>query len=66
MSVFAEAFQAFRDVLLLQSAVKALSEDVKAMSRDVMDHESRLVRLETIEEMSGARPRMRRLPPPRE
>ena len=62
MSAFGDAYKAIESVILLRSRVEnleraldRLADDVKQDGRDLLDHERRLIRLETIVEMSGRR-----------
>lgn len=63
MSAFGDAYKAIESVILLRSRVEALeraieqvADDVKQDGRDLLDHERRLIRIETMIEMSGSRP----------
>ncbi|MEO7635876.1 MAG: hypothetical protein ABIS38_09565 [Sphingomicrobium sp.] len=63
MSAFGDAYKAIESVILLRSRVEMLeraienvADDVKQDGRDLLDHERRLIRIETIIEMSGSRP----------
>ena len=60
MSAFGDAYKAIESVILLRSRVEALErslekivEDIKQEGRDLLDHERRLIRIETMIEMSG-------------
>lgn len=60
MSTFGDAYKAIESVILLRSRVESLEraldrviDDVKQDGRDLLDHERRLIRIETIIEMSG-------------
>lgn len=62
MSAFGDAYKAIESVILLRSRVEALeraiekvADDVKQDGRDLLDHERRLIRIETMIEMSGGR-----------
>lgn len=62
MSAFGDAYKAIESVILLRSRVEALeraiekvADDVKQDGRDLLDHERRLIRIETMIEMSGSR-----------
>ena len=68
MSSFGDAYKAIESVILLRSRVEGLEraldkliDDVKQDGRDLLDHEKRLIRIETMIEMSGRAP----LPQPR-
>lgn len=60
MSAFGDAYKAIESVILLRSRVEALErsldrmiDDIKQDGRDLLDHERRLIRIETMIEMSG-------------
>jgi hypothetical protein len=60
MSAFGDAYKAIESVILLRSSVENLeraldkvADDVKQDGRDLLDHERRLIRIETMIEMSG-------------
>ena len=60
MSTFGDAYKAIESVILLRSRVENLEraldrviDDVKQDGRDLLDHERRLIRIETMIEMSG-------------
>jgi hypothetical protein len=60
MSAFGDAYKAIESVILLRSRVENLERaldkvayDVKQDGRDLLDHERRLIRIETMIEMSG-------------
>lgn len=60
MSAFGDAYKAIESVILLRSRVENLEksldkliDDVKQDGRDLLDHERRLIRIETMIEMSG-------------
>lgn len=60
MSTFGDAYKAIEIVVLLRSRVENLEraldrlvDDVKQDGRDLLDHERRLIRIETMIEMSG-------------
>ena len=62
MSAFGDAYKAIESVVLLRSRVENLEraldkviDDLKQDGRDLLDHERRLIRIETIIEMSGRR-----------
>ena len=62
MSAFGDAYKAIESVILLRSRVETLeraiervADDVKQDGRDLLDHERRLIRIETMIEMSGGR-----------
>ena len=60
MSAFGDAYKAIESVILLRSRVENLeraldkvADDVRQDGRDLFDHERRLIRIETMIEMSG-------------
>ena len=60
MSAFGDAYKAIESVVLLRSRVENLeraldrvTDDLKQDGRDLLDHERRLTRIETMIEMSG-------------
>ena len=68
MSAFGDAYKAIESVILLRSRIEALEraldklvDEVKQDGRDLLDHERRLIRIETMIEMlgrGGLRPRI--------
>jgi hypothetical protein len=59
MSAFGDAYKAIESVILLRSRVENLeraldriADDVKQDGRDLLDHERRLIRIETMIEMT--------------
>lgn len=68
MSAFGDAYKAIESVILLRSRVEALErsldkliDDVREDGRDLLDHEKRLIRIETMIEMTSReapRPRL--------
>ena len=59
MSAFGDAYKAIESVILLRSRVENLeraldkvTDDIKQDGRDLLDHERRLIRIETMIEMS--------------
>ena len=60
MSLVGDAVSAMRDVVLLADKVDRLGGVLEELSREIRDHDRRLVRLETMVEMSRAG--SRRLP----
>jgi len=68
MSAFGDAYKAIESVILLRARVETLErslerviEDIKQDGRDLLDHERRLIRIETMIEISGrglAQPRI--------
>jgi len=68
VSAFGDAYKAIESVILLRSRVEGLErsldkliEEVKQDGRDLLDHERRLIRIETMIEMSGRSPEPPRL-----
>lgn len=61
MSVFDRVLTGVKDVLLLREEVSRLARDQIELKTAVVDHEKRLIRIETMVEMSGRSSR-RRLP----
>ena len=60
MSAFGDAYKAIESVILLRSRVENLersldkvADDVRQDGRDLFDHERRLIKIETMIEMSG-------------
>lgn len=60
MSAFGDAYRAIESVILLRSRVEGLEkslekivDEIKMQGREVLDHERRLIRIETMIEMSG-------------
>jgi hypothetical protein len=47
MSLLADAFATTKKILLVSEELNRLSEDIKALSLAVTDHEHRLIRIET-------------------
>ncbi|MDB2439057.1 hypothetical protein N9W89_10105 [Hellea sp.] len=42
-----------KKLVLIEKEIEDMSEDVKDLSKGLMDHEKRLIRIETMIEMSG-------------
>lgn len=68
MSAFGDAYKAIESVILLRARVEALErsldrmiDDIKQDGRDLLDHERRLIRIETMIEMSGRGPQLPRI-----
>lgn len=55
MSTLSEVLSATKKILLVTDDIKRLSEDSRALSEKVTDHEHRLIRIETIIEMTPRR-----------
>ena len=53
MSALSAVFSNLKKVLLLENKVDRLEAEVQHLSRKVEDHESRLVRIETMIEVAG-------------
>lgn len=63
MSAFGDAYKAIESVILLRSRVEGLeksleglTDDLAQQGRDLFDHERRLIRIETMIEMSRGAP----------
>lgn len=68
MSAFGDAYKAIESVILLRARVEALEKSVgklvdemKQQGRDLLDHERRLIRMETMIEMTRGSPRTPRI-----
>ena len=68
MSSFGDAYRAIESVILLRSRVEGLEKsletlvgEIKEQGRDLSDHEGRLIRIETMIEMTRGGPRMPRI-----
>ena len=68
MSAFGDAYKAIESVILLRSRVEGLErsidkviDDLKQDGRDLLDHDRRLIRIETMIEMSGRVPNRQRI-----
>jgi hypothetical protein len=55
MSTLSEVLAATKKILLVPDDIKRLSADSEALSNKVADHEHRLIRIETIIEMTPRR-----------
>lgn len=60
MSAFGDAYKAIESVILLRARIESLeraldriADAVKQDGQDLLDHERRLIRIETMIEMSG-------------
>jgi hypothetical protein len=62
MSLLSDAFAMTKKVLLLSENLDRLTEESRQLSRSVIDHEHRLIRIETLIEVSGAKRTRHRLP----
>jgi hypothetical protein len=59
VSALSEVLSATKKVLLVTEDIKRLSEETESLARKVTDHEHRLIRIETMIEMTGnKRPRL--------
>lgn len=58
MSLLTDALAATKKIVLVGEELDRLSEDVKELSRAVAEHEGRLIRIETMIEMTGRTPRL--------
>ena len=57
MSLLSDALAATKKILLVSEELDRLSDDTKALARAVTDHEHRLIRLETVIEVTRRSPR---------
>ena len=57
MSTLSEVLAATKKILLVTDDIKRLSADSESLSNKVADHERRLIRVETIIEMTPQRSR---------
>ena len=57
MSTLSEVLAATKKILLVTDDIKRLSADSESLSNKVADHEHRLIRVETIIEMTPRRSR---------
>jgi len=55
MSTLSEVLAATKKILLVTDDIKRLSADAESLSTKVADHEHRLIRIETIIEMTPRR-----------
>ena len=62
MSVFDRVLTGVKDVLLIREEVSRLARDQIELKTGVLDHEKRLIRIETMVEMTGRGGARRRLP----
>lgn len=56
MSALDSLFGSIRRVILMESKIQDLADGLKEVSRRVVDHEGRLIRIETLVEMAQHRP----------
>lgn len=61
MSTLKDVMSAMKEVLLLTDRVDRAGSVLSEMSRELRDHDRRLVRLETIVEIAGNQPRITEL-----
>lgn len=61
MGAVKDALEAVREAILLSAEVKRLGEAVKSQATDLRDIDRRLVRIETMVEMSGRGNRPRQI-----
>ena len=62
MSILDRIFGAARVVMEMRGDIDRASERIEQHTSELFDHEKRLIRIETMIEMGGARPPPRRLP----
>ncbi len=55
MSAWSDIRDSVRRVILMQDKIDRLANGLTRLSTDVMDHEKRLIRIETMIEMAQAR-----------
>lgn len=60
MSLLSDALAATKKIFLVSEELDRLSEDVRELSRAVADHEGRLIRIETMIEMTQRSPKLPR------
>jgi hypothetical protein len=60
VSLLSDALSATKKIFLVSEELDRLSEDVRELSRAVADHEGRLIRIETMIEMTQRNPRLPR------
>ena len=56
MSALDSLFGSIRRVILMESKIQDLADGLKEVSRRVVDHVGRLIRIETLVEMAQRRP----------
>ncbi len=56
MSALDSLLGSIRRVILMESKIQDLADGLKEVSRRVVDHEGRLIRIETLVEMAQRRP----------
>jgi hypothetical protein len=54
MSAWADIRDSVRKIILMQDKIDRLASGLSRLSADVMDHEKRLIRIETMIEMAQA------------
>ena len=57
MSAWRDIRDSVRKIILMQDKIDRLASGLSRLSADVMDHEKRLIRIETMIEMAQARRR---------
>ena len=57
MSAWSDIRDSVRKIILMQDKIDRLASGLSRLSADVMDHEKRLIRIETMIEMAQARRR---------
>ena len=62
MSAFEELLKSIRRVIIMESKLEGLSEGLKDMTGRIMDHEGRLIRIETMIEVAQAQGGLRKGP----
>ena len=55
MSAIDSLPKSIRRVILMESKINDLADGMKEMSRRIVDHEGRLIRIETLVEVAGGR-----------
>ena len=55
MSAIDSLPKSIRRVILMESKINDLADGMKEMSRRIVDHEGRLIRIETLVEVAGRR-----------
>ncbi|HXE07529.1 MAG TPA: hypothetical protein VN612_06515 [Acidobacteriaceae bacterium] len=60
MSLLSDALATTKKIFLVSEELDRLSEDVRELARAVADHEGRLIRIETMIEMTQRIPKLSR------
>lgn len=63
MSAWSELRDSIRKIILMQDKLDRLATGLSSVGEQVMDHEKRLIRIETMIEMAQAPGNPQRLPP---